>query len=130
MTLDAFRLPAVHPHTRSRHPLRRRRHQESHQVGDFFRSPETGDARFLRKLLHRFFNRQVMRRRPFFEERLSTSGHHRAGHDAIHLHAVLDALLCECLGKCNDRCVDRCNRGKAGLWIESGASRDQNDRSL
>src|ERR1700746_3093700 len=128
--LDALDLAAIHTYGNSGHPLPRGRYDITNEVGNFFRFSEASDPSLLWKLLDRLFHRHVVRGRPFFEESLSASSHHRSRRDAVDLYAVFNSLLRKCLRECIDSSIDRCDCGKSGFGIERCSSRHQHHRSV
>ena len=52
--------------------------------------------------------------------------HDRAGHNTVHLNAILDALLCESLREGRDRSVGRGHSREGGLRIERGIPGHEN----
>ena len=53
-----------------------------------------------------------------------------AGHNAVHLNAILDALFRECLGESGDGGIGRGDGGEGRLGIERGAAGHEDDGAL
>src|SRR5580698_9631379 len=130
MALYALDLAAVHTHRRASHPLRRRRYEITHQVGNLFGQSQARDASLLREFLDCLFYCEIVRRRPGFKERPSAPCHHRPRRYAVDLHAVFNSFFCECLSERVNGCIDRSHRRISGLGIQSGASGHEHHRSV
>src|SRR6476660_1606442 len=66
--LDTFDFPAIHPDGCAGQPLRSRRDQKRHQVGNLLRFTVATNARLLRELFDRFLEAHPMFRGPSLHE--------------------------------------------------------------
>src|SRR5215467_10204929 len=119
---NAFNLPAVHSDRSTRHPFRCRRNHEGKQIRDLFWTSVAADLGLFRKLLCRFLDAHVMRRRPPLKECAPPPRHYCTRHDTVDLHTVLDALFSKCFSQRRDGCICRCDRSEGGFGVEGGAA--------